>query len=672
MRNPLSLDSERIAPTGSVIAPGVVRVLGQPDMDTLAVLVRDAIQNSWDARIKPEGGVSFSVDGWELNSSQRDFLANQIFSQCPDHSVLPLRGILESPKRLEVLCFSDRGTVGLGGPTRADVLADGEGHFDFVDFLRNVGQPPDRELAGGTYGYGKAAFYRASKAHTICAYTKCQYKGRHESRFIAASLGQPYQDSNHRYTGRHWWGRLQGGIAEPALHDEADSLAAGLGLNTFGPEETGTSILVLQPAFSSDTDSKGRQQNREGRRTSEQAVAFMVEQILLFFWPKMLRLGSALPQMRFTTSWNRKSIRVPDPENYPPLKGFVEAMRRLKQTEIDSSASFRHSVQDVRSQRPSQLLGRLTLQQYMIERFESFDTGETESAFANLTHHTALMRQPELIVKYLAGPPFPANMWGYAGVFITDKKVDAVFAEAEPPTHDDWISRNLQDGWHRRYVNVALREIETAMAQFAAPPPIDAKPSKLKTIVAFANGLGQSLLPTEEGPSAAVLPYVTRSQQSIVENGVAQAVGAESSDPGGKLEMSQDETRRIGLDLSPSAKKHQTDSSHARITVHSESLVLHENLPALQVSFSVSHSKNSKGTTVRADIGAVIDGAYIESSPPVGADVPRLLLWTSSKGNLAGQADTVFIPAGDEDIWDVFVSLPTELMINVNLSTVSS
>jgi len=668
MRSLLSLDSERIAPTGSVIAPGVVKVLGQPDMDLLAVLVREAIQNSWDARARLEGGVSFGVDGWTLDSSQRDFLRTRIFSQCPDTSVLPLHGILESPDQIQVLCLSDRGTVGLGGPTRADVLADGESHFDFVDFLRNVGQPPDRALAGGTYGYGKAAFYRASRAHTICVYTRCRYKGRHESRFIAASLGQPYQDSEHRYTGRHWWGRLQGGIAEPALQDDADSFAAELGLRTFDSEETGTSVLVLQPIFSPGTDLRGRQQNEESRRTPEQAVAFMVEQILLFFWPKMLRLGSAPPQMRFTASWNRKSIRVPDPENYPPLKGYVEAMRRLKQAEIDSGASLRHSVQDVRSQRPAQMLGRLALQQYMTEPYETFDTGETESAFANLTHHTALMRQPELIVRYQAGPPFATNMWGYAGVFITDKEVDSVFAEAEPPTHDDWISRNLENSWHRRYVNVALREIEAAMAQFAAPPTIAARSNELKTIVAFANGLGQSLLPAEEGPSAAVLPYVKRGQHSSGRNGDAPTPRTGHSESG----QSSTGASKSGLDLGRAAGRNQNVVGHARVIVHSESLVLHHDSPALQVSFSVYHAKNSRGTKVHAEVSAVVDGAHIESNPPVGGDVPRILLWKSSAGNPAGQSDSILIPAGDEGVWDVLVTLPSEIMINVNLSADSN
>ena len=45
---------------------------------------------------------------------------------------------------------------------------------DFVDFVRNIGQPPDKDLGGGSFGYGKAAFYIASRARTILVDTLCR------------------------------------------------------------------------------------------------------------------------------------------------------------------------------------------------------------------------------------------------------------------------------------------------------------------------------------------------------------------------------------------------------------------------------------------------------------------------------------------------------------------
>ena len=60
-----------------------------------------------------------------------------------------------------MLFVTDRGTEGLGGPTRADEVHEGESH-DYVSFVLNVGEPRDTKLGGGTYGFGKAVFFLAS------------------------------------------------------------------------------------------------------------------------------------------------------------------------------------------------------------------------------------------------------------------------------------------------------------------------------------------------------------------------------------------------------------------------------------------------------------------------------------------------------------------------------
>lgn len=52
-----------------------------------------------------------------------------------------------------LLVISDRGTSGLDGPVRADLPVGKGEKRNFVDFLRNVGQPPSAEGGGGTFGY---------------------------------------------------------------------------------------------------------------------------------------------------------------------------------------------------------------------------------------------------------------------------------------------------------------------------------------------------------------------------------------------------------------------------------------------------------------------------------------------------------------------------------------
>lgn len=320
---PLYLHSEKVGPTGGVTSIGVKNQLGRPQLDPLTVLVREAVQNSWDARSNSTAPVdigrpiTFGAVGWTMTDPQHKALRNVIFADFPDKKHLGLGAVLQSPGPLHALVIYDRGTVGLGGPTRADDAAPGEVR-DFVDFLRNVGQPPDKELTGGTYGYGKAAFYRVSHSNTICVHTRCKYKGHIQSRFICAALGSPYTSTigSKPYTGRHWWGRDVGGIAEPLLDEDADKAAEMLGMPSYDGDDLGTTIMILQP-FLEIADSQA-----DEYRTPWQAMNILAESALFYFWPKMLQYDRGYPAIQFDISWNGTPVTMPAPEQYGMCQGL--------------------------------------------------------------------------------------------------------------------------------------------------------------------------------------------------------------------------------------------------------------------------------------------------------------------------------------------------------------
>ncbi|MGA4814638.1 hypothetical protein ACPA9J_01190 [Pseudomonas aeruginosa] len=54
MLTPLALQSEPFSPTGGAAAEGVSNQLGCPRADRFTLLIREAIQNSWDARLRPK------------------------------------------------------------------------------------------------------------------------------------------------------------------------------------------------------------------------------------------------------------------------------------------------------------------------------------------------------------------------------------------------------------------------------------------------------------------------------------------------------------------------------------------------------------------------------------------------------------------------------------------
>ncbi len=718
----LYLDSEKVAPTGNVTSKGIMNQLGRPSLDILAVLVRETVQNSWDARASDHAPVRFSMTGWTLNRTQQNFLRDCIFVEHPPPNSLPLVGTLFNGEPVNALAISDRGTKGLGGPTRADIVSHSDESRDFVDFLRNVGQPPDKHLAGGTYGYGKAALYRASHTRTICVYTRCQVNGRLEARFIASALGNPYSTDQNRYTGRHWWGRLEDGIVEPLLDAEADNAAEALGLPSFTGNECGTTLLVFQPMLSE----KGNQQtglDGASNRTPLQAFNLMAEYILWYFWPKMLAYEGGYPAIAFDLSWQGKRIYLPQPADFPPLQGFVQAMYRLKDFQVDANSPFRFIIEPINSQRPIQHLGRLALQQFPTTSARYFDTGDSDSPFSGLTHHTALMRQPELIVKYLPGVISPNDRLGYAGVFITDPGVDAVFAEAEPPTHDDWISKSLEEKWHRTYVNVALSEIGKKMDAFAKPPAARTNLRGLTPLGAFATRLGSSLMPAEQGPAATAKPFTIRPTPAPRTNQNDQVIPPQRFEPSqpfaaAPIPSSQSGDGIISDDMNSTLPRiealsfdQQNDGSsrvlpnnpflpsipdqaaapqthvfeppqyepppvlpnhkpkpivgRARVKHIGDSYVLVDGVPALQFEFSVVHAGNSSGAVVHVTARAILDGSQIESEPPVGGSAAQVLHWIAPDGTIYSSSDEIFIGLEPPGNWHVIISLPDDMMVGV-------
>src|SRR3954469_23084283 len=116
---PLDLQSERYSPTGNLASVGVLNQLGRPVMDRLTLMLREAVQNSWDARVSQTEPVRFGLTSYLLNDEQRDLMLTTVFCHVPDN--LGLRKLAGREDSLGVLVIHDRGTSGLGGPTRADV-----------------------------------------------------------------------------------------------------------------------------------------------------------------------------------------------------------------------------------------------------------------------------------------------------------------------------------------------------------------------------------------------------------------------------------------------------------------------------------------------------------------------------------------------------------------------
>ncbi len=625
MLTPLALQSEPFSPTGGAAAEGVSNQLGRPRADRFTLLIREAIQNSWDARLAPEGGVRFQVDGYHLEPEVRLSIAEQIFANVP--SAIGIRTHLLSSDTCPVLAVSDFGTRGLGGPTRGDIIPQPGEATNFVDFMRYIGRPPNRTHAGGTYGFGKAAYFLASSLRTICVYTRFRNDCGIHSRFMAAALGPQFETNGpdgRRFTGRHWWGRLaQDGIVDPLVDEEADALALLLGGVPRDANDSGTTVYIFAPDF----EDQG----------AEQVLKQMGLAITDYFWPKLIDGIGGVPTMDFSVRWQGSEIPLPTIQNEPDLRLLAGAF-----IAASSNASTSGTVlEPIVSLRPKKLLGHLALLRQPSVPTEPNNTSVQDGdqridplyqrPIQRPLRHIAVMRAPNFVVKYLEGPIVPYELAEYAGVFRVDTDADAAFARSEPPTHDDWIPDLLLDAAEKTYVRVALRRVNDVVSAFAAPPPIEATGTGAGSIAGFSRLLG-GLVP-------ALSPDAMRQTRL---NDPSDSNGGSGRKANG---------RRAG-------------TPHIAY-VGAPELHIVDGAPAMIARFETS-IPNGESIRVSA-LPKVIIADGFESDPPQGAQQPQVLQWLDSQGVIvATKVANCVIPATG-GIWTVVVSIPSDAMISVAL-----
>lgn len=453
--NTLHLYSEPYGSTGN-IGENFRRLLGAPTLDPLQTLIRESVQNIADAA-KLGQGPEILIRLRTLSHEQREVLGDIILHEVPreQNSRELLQTSLARPQ-LMVLEICDFQTTGLGGPTRSDRIPIGTERTDFIDFLRNIGTPRDTVHGGGTYGFGKVALYRGSRCSTILVDSLSHGSAANDRRLIGChvgrSFGLPENDMLRRFTGRHWWGIADpnDGVADPVTGHHAKELARSLGFPERSEGQSGTSIMII------DFEAEGDDPHAVGNR--------IVESLLWNFWPRMMRDVPESRRFICRVEVDGAELLVPAPEDYAPFDLFCKAMRAVR-------SGCGNDVRRIESQRPAQLLGTLAIEKGL--RSPRRKLVGDRSVVPPVINHIALMRPVELVVKYLEGSSLPDERLEWAAVFLTssDDEVERAFAESEPPAHDDWIPDNLQTGYAKRYVNVALKRLRGIASEIGVVAP---------------------------------------------------------------------------------------------------------------------------------------------------------------------------------------------------------
>ncbi|MEQ9501593.1 MAG: hypothetical protein RIT81_32280 [Deltaproteobacteria bacterium] len=628
MLTPLDLQAEPYVATGNIASEGMRNQLGRPRIDRLALLVRESAQNAWDAKAPESTFVRFGVTGRDLSDGQQRLLREIVFRNAPPREAVATTEVdalgqvvrhptdVLSPKSTTQMLFVfDRGTTGLGGPTRADEFSSTEEPRDFVDFFRNMGTPPDTAQGGGTFGYGKAALYLASSAQTILVHTRARVRGMLESRFMVSALTNHYAHEGRLHTGRHWWGRKSlDGIVDPVRGKEADEIARAFGFPEMASNERGTTIGILAPDF---TMWKGG---------AAEAIEYSTWQIVHNFWPKMIAWpNEPSPRMSFVSGWNDKAEPVPDPREFHPYAAFVRALEDVRKSETESQDD-----EKVFCLRPKKLLGRVALVRCITQESPLVRWSDWESvgSISQRVHHVALLRRPELVVNYLPGPPLPSDDIGYAGVFLADSELDRVYAGAEPPTHDAWNHEILNDKSAKTLVRTTFKRLRERVAAFVRP--FETGPSRQKEgakLTRIADRLGNVLIAVNgDGPSI----------QPI-------------SDSPGKGRGGGKRAKRGSARLHKKSYLRSRDGRLVR-----------------EFGFEITHADGRATTRVRAEPASALLGGGVEREPPVGAETVTVIGWTSPSGREWPEGEVLDVD--EEGVWMVSVSVPADAAISMRVT----
>lgn len=609
MTSGFQLFAHRWDPAGSGDAKSIQKAIGRSSLDLWNILLRESLQNSWDAR---EGNqISFRVSETELTTDQSSILVDDLFGELPPNGASRRLPHQLKHGRLRVLLICDTHTKGLGGPVRADVATPRGTRRDFVDFVRNFGRSEEKGLQGGTYGYGKGILYRVSSVGLCLVYSQTKIAGRIEPRLIGLSGGDPeYDHEGRKFTGRNWWGILASdGVADPLTGPDARDVAISVGMPVPSEDETGTCVMIMAPREVDD--------EREEAAPSARMEAIR-DAAVKWAWPHAVDVGKG-PSVSFFFSLDGIPLPPIVPLKEPSVRHFAQAyidLERSSQTGQDP-VSPQTKLKSIASQRPLQNLGTLAMRQAIPSL--SDDEG--------LANTVALLRNPRIVVKYLRVASPPSEYCVYS-VFVGDPSVDEDYASSEPVAHDDWVVDDAEKRGRRNFVRTALNRITATFQEIhsSQQPAVQTRP--VSGAAKISTSLG-GLVGGISGYGAASQPESPRPPGGPGGGGGSRRAAVRLAGPPTLLEVN--------------------DQPHVKFT------------------YEVRGGKSGDRVQLRARAQVVIDGGATEKDDdaPFLASKPEFVAW--SVGGVLSRDSVLSVSLPTDDRFDAIFTQPEDTAVRATV-----
>lgn len=475
----------------------------------LASLARESAQNSNDARLDdgPRADLVYSFVTLSGKARRRfeeavrwqDELKPHLTAMAAAAEGAVTAGQLqsglaavESADSLVLLRIADYGARGLTGPEFAE--GDQADYGNFIKLCRlDLYSGKDR-AAGGSFGLGKAVYWRFSRLQTVLFNSTIRpaeaVDGRWRNRLIGVNQGVVHQLDNMNYQGRGFFGAADGRGDIGSVWDE-QALVDALQL-TRDDDRPGTSALLLG-FYDPDEPEKGRDDVAELERLAKN-LAIAVEED---FWPLLTRKRL---RVRVEVIDGDKKVYEHIVEAESQYTELARALRKFDSDQIDDTLDDVGSivVRDI----PITISARVDAYdphpsfEHVAKLVVTLSDHEKDS----LENKVCLFRRPEMVVqtidKEFEGRTYHAFLVAGDAIrpgkpSVEDIRADDFLRFAEPPAHDRWIPRsgrnqtsqaNLTAHYRAPWIP-NLRAIETVILDrlselFGAPPVSEDQPPK--------------------------------------------------------------------------------------------------------------------------------------------------------------------------------------------------